>query len=178
MSRVGQQPIGIPEGVTAACEGASVRIQGPLGELAVTLPGGITAAVEDSRVVMKRPDDSIASRGFHGLARSLVANMVVGVTKGYRKDLEINGTGFRAAVQGNKVVMSLGFSSPIEYTVPEGVKVMVEGGTAVTVTGPDKQKVGDVAARLRSFYPAEPYKGKGVQYKGEHVRRKVGKTVA
>ncbi|MBN1558183.1 MAG: 50S ribosomal protein L6, partial [Lentisphaerae bacterium] len=115
---------------------------------------------------------------FHGLARSLVANMIEGVSRGYRKDLVINGTGFRAAVQGRQVVLTLGFASPVEYTVPDGVTVAVEGGTALAVTGPDKQAVGAAAARLRAFYPVEPYKGKGIQYKDEQVRRKVGKTVA
>jgi len=125
-----------------------------------------------------RADDTRESRSFHGLARSLVANMIQGVAEGFKKELEIEGVGFRASVRGQEVSLSLGFSSPVEYLAPDGIKVTVDGGTKLVVSGADKQKVGDTAARLRGFMPAEPYKGKGMRFKDERVRRKVGKTVA
>jgi large subunit ribosomal protein L6 len=178
MSRIGKQPVPVPKGVTASVSASRVQVKGSLGELSMELPRGIGAEVQDGRVVLTRPDDSRQSKSFHGLARNLVANMVEGVSKGFSRALEIQGVGFKAAVQGQKLVLSLGFSSPQEFLVPDGVKVVVTDGTAMVVSGADKQKVGDTAARIRSFYPAEPYKGKGVRYKGEHVRRKVGKTVA
>lgn len=178
MSRVGEKPITIPSGVTVTVEGEAVRAKGPLGEMSVDLPVAITAAVEDNAVTLSRAEDSRECRSFHGLARSLVSNAVEGVSKGFSKELEIEGVGFRAAIQGQKVTLSLGFSSPVVFEAPEGVKVTEEGGTKLVISGPDKQKVGDTAARLRGFMPAEPYKGKGLHYKGEYVRRKVGKTVA
>lgn len=178
MSRTGKKPIDIPSGVTVTAEGSSISVSGPEGDLLLTIPDPIEARMDNGRVVVTRPDDSKFSKSLHGLARSLIANMVDGVSKGFTKKLELQGVGFKASVQGQKLVMSLGFSKPIEYVVPEGVKVGTEGSTAIVVSGPDKQKVGDVAARIRAFFPAEPYKGKGVRYKGEYVRRKAGKTVA
>ena len=178
MSRIGQAPVAVPDGVDVTVQGRTVAVKGKLGETSIELPDGITARVDDGRVVLERPDETRDSKSFHGLARSLVANMVEGVAKGYSRDLEINGVGFRAAVNGRQVSLSLGFASPLEYTVPDGVNVETKDGTTLTVSGIDKQKVGDVAARIRSFFPAEPYKGKGIQYKGERIRRKVGKTVA
>jgi large subunit ribosomal protein L6 len=178
MSRIGQQPVTIPAGVTAVVEGQTVRIKGPKGELSYEMPAGIGAAASGGSVKLSRETDDRRGRSLHGLARSLVANMVEGVTKGFVKELELQGVGFKAAVQGQKLVMTLGFASPVEYVIPPGVKVTAEGGTAITVAGPDCGQVGTVAARIRSFYPAEPYKGKGLRYKGEYVRRKVGKTVA
>lgn len=178
MSRVGIKPIAMPSGVTVKVDGARVTVKGPKGELTRTLPAGISVRVNDGTLEVARMDEERQTRSFHGLCRSLLANMVEGVSQGFRKDLEINGTGFRAAVQGRTVALSLGFSGPKEFAIPEGITVSVENGTLVAVTGPDKQRVGDVAARIRSYYPVEPYKGKGIQYKGEQVKRKVGKTVA
>lgn len=178
MSRIGKQPVALPAGVTATVDGQTVRVKGPKGELSRVLPEGITAKAGGGNVELDRAADERRFRSLHGLSRTLVFNMVEGVTKGYSKELEIQGVGFKAAVQGQKLVLTLGFASPVEFAVPAGVKVSAEGGTAITVSGPDKELVGTVSARIRSFYPAEPYKGKGLRYKGEYVRRKVGKTVA
>jgi large subunit ribosomal protein L6 len=178
MSRIGKQPIQIPAGVTAAIKDGVVTVKGKLGELAYTLPRGIAAAVEDGKVVVTRGSDERDVRAFHGLARTLVANMVLGVATGYGKNLEIEGVGFKAAVSGQKVSLALGFASPKEYNVPAGVKVTEQGGTKLAIAGIDKQLVGRVAADIRAYYPAEPYKGKGIRYTGEKVRRKEGKTVA
>ena len=178
MSRIGEQPIAIPSGVTVEVDGGRVGVKGPKGALSLDLPGGVTASVSDGNVVLERVDDTRTSRSMHGLARSLTANVIEGVSKGFTRELEIQGVGFRAAVQGNALSLSLGFASAKIFNIPEGITVTEEGGTKLTVSGADKQKVGDVAARIRSYFPAEPYKGKGIRYKGEHVRRKVGKTVA
>jgi len=177
MSRVGRKPIEIPSGVTVTVNGAEVRVKGAKGDLVMTMPSGVAASVEGAKVIVKIPEAS-EIENLHGLTRTLVANMIEGVTKGYSKDLEIQGVGFKAALQGQKLQMWLGFPKPVEYTIPDGIKVVVTEGTAMSVSGADKQKVGDTAARIRSHFPAEPYKGKGLRYKGEYVRRKVGKTVA
>ncbi len=176
MSRIGLQPVQLPAGVKVAVQDGVVEVSGSKGSLQLPLSKGILVEQEDQNIVVKREDDTF--RAEHGLVRSLIANMVIGVTDGYSKDLVINGVGFRAALNGRTLSMSLGFASPIEYVVPETVNVAVNNNTEITVSGIDKQQVGNVAARIRSFYPAEPYKGKGVQYKGERIRRKVGKTVA
>jgi len=176
MSRIGLQPVQVPGGVKIAVEKGALEVSGPKGALQLALPEGVSVEQVDTEVQVKREDDRY--RAVHGLVRSLIANMVKGVTEGYSRDLVINGVGFRAALNGRTLSLSLGFASPIEYEVPETVTVVVNNNTEVTVSGIDKQQVGNVAARIRSFYPAEPYKGKGVQYKGERVRRKVGKTVA
>lgn len=176
MSRIGLQPVQLPAGVKVAVQDGVVDVSGAKGSLQLQLPEGILVEQEDQNVLVKRADDT--HRAEHGLVRSLIANMVKGVTEGYSKELVINGVGFRAALNGRTLSMSLGFASPIEYVVPETVTVAVNNNTEITVSGIDKQQVGNVAARIRSFYPAEPYKGKGVQYKGERIRRKVGKTVA
>jgi len=176
MSRIGEKPIEVPGGVSIAIEGACLQAKGPKGSLSLTLPSGISVVQDGARLKFSRQDDS--QKAFHGLARSLVANMITGVLSGYTKELEINGVGFRAALNGKTLSLSLGFASPVEYKVPDTVTVTVSNNTALTVTGVDKQQVGEVASRIRAFYPAEPYKGKGVQYKGERVRRKVGKTVS
>lgn len=178
MSRIGKQPIKIPAGVTVAVNAGVVQVQGKLGQLSYALPRGISASVAEGAVSVTRASDERAVRGFHGLARTLVANMVAGVVSGYSKNLEIEGVGFKAAVNGQKVSLSLGFASPKEYTVPAGAKVTEQGGVKLTVTGIDKQLVGRVAADIRSYYPVEPYKGKGIRYSDEKVRRKEGKTVA
>ncbi len=176
MSRIGERPVSVPGGVTVTAKAATVSVSGPKGELSCKLPGSITAAVAGSEVVLTRGKDS--ERAFHGLSRSLVQNMVIGVSEGYSKVLQIEGVGFRAALQGNILSLSLGFASPKIYKVPDGVTVAVNNNTEITVSGADKQQVGEAAARIRSYYPAEPYKGKGVRYKGEKIRRKEGKTVA
>jgi large subunit ribosomal protein L6 len=178
MSRIGDKPIGVPAGVTVKVEDRRVSAKGPQGELSVEIPERLSVALEDDRVVVGRPDDTRESKRMHGLVRSLVANMVEGVEKGFSRQLEIEGVGFRASVQGQTVSLALGFASPKEYKAPDGVTVTEQGGTKITVSGPDKQKVGEAAARIRAFSPAEPYKGKGLRYAGERVRRKVGKTVA
>lgn len=178
MSRIGQKPIGIPSGVTVAVSGQQVTVKGPKGELKVDIPDLLKVEVNGQQVRVSKAVDNPAAQRVYGTTRSIVANMAQGVSQGFTKELEIEGVGFKAVLQGQRMELSLGFASPVIYTVPEGVKATVEGGTKVTLTGPDKQKVGDAAARVRSFFPAEPYKGKGLHYKGEYVRRKVGKTVA
>lgn len=178
MSRIGQKAIDVPSGVAVRTEGARVFVKGPKGDLSLDVPAVLTVRVENGKVSVSRTDDARTTRGCHGLIRTLIRNMIDGVTQGFSKGLEIQGVGFKAALQGRKLVMSLGFSSPVEYMLPDGINVVVDGGTKLVVSGPDKQKVGDSAARIRSFYPAEPYKGKGVRYQGEYVRRKVGKSVA
>ena len=178
MSRVGQKPIDIPAGVEVETKDGRVTAGGPLGRLELALPVGITVRREADRLFVERANDSRERRALHGTIRSLLANMVVGVKDGFRRELEIQGVGYRAQLQGRKLVMSLGFSHPVEYEVPEGVNVEVKDGTAIILHGADKQQVGLAAARIRKFSPADPYKGKGIRYKGEHVRRKAGKTVA
>ena len=178
MSRIGKEPVKVVEGVTVSVAGQTVTVKGKLGELAYTMHDGITAKVEDGSVKVECADD--ASLGnFHGLARALIHNMVVGVSQGYKKQLSIEGTGFKAVLKGSELALSLGFASPKIFTVPEGLKVTVENdGLQVTVSGIDKALVGESAARIRAYYPAEPYKGKGIKYVGEHIRRKQGKKVA
>jgi large subunit ribosomal protein L6 len=170
--------VAIPEGVSVNVTGSTVTARGPRGELSLELPGAVRATVSDGEVSIAATDETRQARSFHGLARSLTANMIEGVSKGFTKELEIQGVGFRAAVQADKLILTLGFASPVEFAIPEGIQVSEEGGTRIVVSGPDKQLVGDVAARIRSSYPAEPYKGKGLRYRAEYVRRKVGKTVA
>ncbi len=177
MSRIGLKPIDLPAGTTVTLADRRVTVKGPLGELWIDLPAGISARIEDAQVRLARADDAKRSRAFHGLARALVANMVEGVSRGYRRELELQGVGFRGAMQANKLVMSLGFSHPVEFTAPAGVTIEVKE-SRIAVSGPDKQQVGNVAARLRAFHPPEPYQGKGVRYVGERVRRKAGKTVS
>ena len=178
MSRIGNTPVEIPSGVSVEVRNPVVVVKGRHGELSHTLSRGIEAQSSDGRITLTRTDDEKKTRGFHGLNRSLVANMVQGVSEGFSRELEIQGIGFRAAIQGQKLTLLLGYSSPIEMEVPAGVTVEVNDNTMLVVKGADKQKVGEVAARIRSAYPPEPYKGKGLRYKGEYVRRKAGKTVA
>ncbi|MBO6167930.1 MAG: 50S ribosomal protein L6 [Kiritimatiellae bacterium] len=178
MSRIGKEPVAIAEGVTVAVDGQKVTVKGKLGELSYTMHDGITAKVEEGKVVVGCADDETLGN-FHGLARALINNMVIGVSKGFTKQLSIEGTGFKAQLQGTNLSLSLGFASPKIYAIPENVKITVENdGLQVTITGCDKDIVGEAAARIRSFYPAEPYKGKGIKYVGEHIRRKQGKKVA
>lgn len=177
MSRIGKKPVVIPKGVTVQADPLKVSVKGPKGELAMTITPPIKAEVKDGSVIVTCSEDTTLGRSRHGLTRSLIANMIAGVDKGYATELELQGVGFRAAVQGTKLTMNLGYSSPVVFEAPKGITIAVKD-TNITVSGPDKQAVGDVAARIRSYYPPEPYKGKGVRYKGEHVKRKTGKTVA
>ena len=178
MSRIGKEPVKIAEGVEVKVSGRTVNVKGKLGELSYTMQEGIDAAVENGEVKLTCSDDAKYGN-FHGLARALVHNMVVGVSQGYQKQLSIEGTGFKAVLAGKELALSLGFASPKVFPIPDGLTVTVENdGLQVTVKGFDKQQVGQAAARIRSYYPAEPYKGKGIKYVGEHIRRKQGKKVA
>ena len=177
MSRIGKEPVTLAEGVTCTVAGQKVTVKGKLGELSYEMHEGISAKVEGGKVVVERKDDTY--KALHGLARAPIHNMVVGVSAGYQKQLSIEGTGFKAVLQGKNLALSLGFASPKIYPIPEGLTVTVENdGLQVTVKGCSKELVGEAAARIRSFYPAEPYKGKGIKYVGEHIRRKQGKKVA
>jgi large subunit ribosomal protein L6 len=177
MSRIGKKPVVIPAGVTVKVDGQRVSVKGPKGELELMMPPLVAVESKDGSVLVSAREDSTAGRSQHGLSRSLVANMIEGVSKGYSIELELQGVGFRAAVQGSKITMTIGYSNPIEFVAPKGITLAVKE-SIITVSGSDKQQVGDVAARIRSYYPPEPYKGKGIRYKGEHVKRKAGKTVA
>jgi large subunit ribosomal protein L6 len=177
MSRIGKQPIAIPAKVKVDVKGQKVSVEGPKGKLDFELPRRTAARIEDGKVLVSRQGDDAEAKALHGLSRSILNNMVKGVSDGFMKKLEIQGVGFKAAVQGQTVTMSLGYSHPIEYPIPSQIKVTVEENTKLTIEGPDKQVVGQVAAELRNFYPPEPYKGKGVRYVGEKVVRKEGKTV-
>lgn len=176
MSRIGRQPISIPEKVEVSIDGRRVTVKGPKGEVSNTLPETVNVAVEDGHIVVARSGEETRDRALHGLARTLVANMVQGVTSGYTRRLEIVGVGYRAEAGGGKVRLSLGFSHPVEYVPPPGVEIVTPTPTVIEVRGPDKQAVGQAAADLRGFRPTEPYKGKGIRYEGEVVRRKAGKT--
>ncbi|MBW2499564.1 MAG: 50S ribosomal protein L6 [Deltaproteobacteria bacterium] len=178
MSRIGKQAISIPDGVTVNVGSGEIQVKGPKGSLSGPIPGGIVAKVEDGQLVLERPDDKRESRAMHGLARALVNNMVVGVSEGFRKGLEIEGVGYRAEVKGKSLNLLLGFSHPVEMPVPEGLTVEVEANTKVSIEGADRQVVGQFAADVRSLRPPEPYKGKGIRYEDEHIRRKVGKAGA
>ena len=177
MSRVGSKTIEVPEKVKVAIADNHVSVEGPKGKLEMDMPYRTTVSQDENVLSVARDGDDREAKAMHGLGRSLLNNMVVGVSEGYVKKLEINGVGFKAAVSGNTVTMNLGYSHPIKYDLPNQVTVSVDKDTNVTIEGPDKQKVGLVAAELRGFYPVEPYKGKGVKYAGEYIRRKEGKTV-
>jgi large subunit ribosomal protein L6 len=177
MSRIGKQPIGIPPKVKVEVKGQQVFVEGPKGKLEWQLPRRTSAKVENGKVLVARLGDDAQGKALHGLSRALINNMVRGVSEGFVKKLEIQGVGFKAAVQGKTVNMTLGYSHPINYPIPDQIKVTVDENTKITIEGPDRQVVGQVAAELRSFYPPEPYKGKGVRYTDERVIRKEGKTV-
>jgi large subunit ribosomal protein L6 len=177
MSRIGRLPIQVPQNVKVQVQGQKVLIEGPKGKLNFELPRRTAAALNDRQLLVSREGDDAAAKALHGLSRSILSNMVRGVSEGYVKKLEIQGVGFKAAVQGANVHLILGYSHPIDYPIPAQIKVTVEENTKLTIEGPDKQVVGQVAAELRGFYPPEPYKGKGVRYVGEKVVRKEGKTV-
>ena len=177
MSRIGKAPISVPSGVDVSIVGRSVTVKGPKGSLSRTLPGAITVRSEDNTLLVERPDDERENRALHGLTRSLVNNMVVGVTDGFSKELEIVGVGYRAEAQGpSKLRLALGFSHPVMIDAPEGVTFEVPAQTRIIVRGTDKELVGQVAANIRSIRKPEPYKGKGVKYQGERILRKAGKT--
>ncbi len=177
MSRVGSKTIAVPDKVKVVIADNHVSVEGPKGKLEMDMPSRTTVSQEENVLSVTRDGDDRKAMAMHGLGRSLLNNMVVGVSEGFVKKLEINGVGFKAAVSGNTVTMNLGYSHPIKYDLPNQVIVSVDKDTNVTIEGPDKQKVGLVAAELRGFYPVEPYKGKGVKYADEHIRRKEGKTV-
>ncbi len=177
MSRVGSSPITIPEGVTVTLATDKILVKGPKGELQEALTPKISVSQEGNKLVFKRSDDTKTTKSLHGLTRALVANMVSGVVSEYSKTLEMVGTGYRVNKQGTKLVLSVGFSHNVEYTEPSGIKLEVEENNIIRVSGPSKQQVGQVAAEIRKIRPPEPYKGKGIRYKGEHVRRKAGKAV-
>ncbi|MBA4248269.1 MAG: 50S ribosomal protein L6 [Microbacterium sp.] len=176
MSRIGRMPIDIPGGVEVKIDGQAVTVKGPKGELALNVASPIEVAIEDNQVVVTRPDDERASRSLHGLTRTLIANQIIGVTQGYSKGLEVVGTGYRVQAKGDGVEFALGFSHPVTVNPPAGITFTVEGNNKLTVSGIDKQAVGEVAANIRKIRKPEPYKGKGVRYAGEVVRRKAGKS--
>ncbi|MEI6340422.1 MAG: 50S ribosomal protein L6 [Verrucomicrobiota bacterium] len=177
MSRIGKQPIAIPANVKVTLAGEKVSAEGPKGRLTIVLPPTTAAQMAGATLTITRQGDAAEAKAMHGLARALVNNMIQGVSLGYQRKLEIQGVGFKASVQSNQVNMALGFSHPIVYPIPSGIKVTVDENTKITIDGADKELVGRVASELRSYYPPEPYKGKGVRYAGEHVVRKEGKTV-
>jgi len=176
MSRIGKRPVPIPKGVTTTLEGNRLTVKGPKGELVRTFHSDLSLAIEDGTVVVKRPSEEHRHKALHGLTRTLVANMVDGVTKGFLKTLEIQGVGYKAEPKPFGVQLVVGFSHPVPYHAPEGIKISVEGHVVVKIEGINKELVGQVAAELRNVRPPEPYKGKGIRYRGEQVRRKAGKT--
>ncbi len=176
MSRIGKLPVVIPDGVDVKLEGQTITVKGPLGTETVTIRSEITVKQEDNKIVLTRNDESRLTRSLHGLSRTMVANAVKGVKEGFTKKLEIVGVGYRAAMQGADLNMQLGYSHPVIVKAPQGIKIAVEANTKITVTGSNKQTVGDVAAAIRAKRPPEVYKGKGIKYEGEYIRRKAGKT--
>jgi len=177
VSRIGRMPIPVPQGVQVNIEGSRVVVRGPRGELARTFHPDMTVTLQGDQLVVTRPTDQRQHRALHGLTRALLANMVTGVTQGFRKVLQIEGVGYRAELQGNKLVLNVGFSHPVEFEPPAGITFQVEQrAKLITVEGIDKELVGEVAARIRRVRPPEPYKGKGIRYQGEYVRRKPGKA--
>lgn len=176
MSRIGRLPIDVPSGVNITVDGSAVTVKGPKGELSLTVARPIAVKLEDGQILVSRPDDERESRSLHGLTRTLINNQIIGVTEGYSKDLEIVGTGYRVSQKGNALEFALGFSHSITVDPPAGITFSVEGNTKVGVHGINKQQVGEVAANIRKLRKPEPYKGKGVRYAGEVVRRKAGKA--
>ena len=178
MSRIGKMPIPIPSGVTVSVDGSTVRVKGPKGEMVQSFRPEMTIAVADNTVTVERPTDSKEDRALHGLTRALLANMVEGVTTGFRKALELVGVGYKAEKRGDKLILTVGYSHPVEFPEAQGLKISTPAPTQVVVEGIDKQLVGQAAAEIRAVRPPEPYKGKGIRYQGEQVRRKAGKTGA
>lgn len=178
MSRIGKQPVQIAAGVKVAIDKSTVKVEGPKGKLDFVIPYGVKAQQEENQIIVTRLSDIKDHRMKHGLVRAVINNMIVGVTEGFTKELEIQGVGFKAQLSGKKLVLNLGFSHPVEYNIPEGISVEAPKPTQIIVKGIDRQLVGQTAAEIRGFYKPEPYKGKGVRYVGEYVRKKAGKTVA
>ncbi|MCK8612968.1 50S ribosomal protein L6 [Gordonia sp. C13] len=176
MSRIGKNPIEIPAGVDVTVDGQRVAVKGPKGELSLTVSEPITVAKEDNTIVVTRPNDERRSRALHGLSRSLINNLVIGVTQGYTTKMEIFGVGYRVQAKGNDLEFALGYSHPVPIEAPEGITFAVESPTKFSVSGIDKQKVGQISANIRRLRRPDPYKGKGIRYEGEQIRRKVGKT--
>ena len=176
MSRIGKLPVPIAKGVEVKHTNGTVSVKGPKGQIELTLHPDMTVVVDDAEIRVERPSDHKDHKALHGLTRSLISNMVTGVTEGFSKTLEIVGVGYRADAKGKAITLNLGYSHPIEYQPVEGVEVACPNQTTIVVSGVDKQKVGQAAAEIRGFRPPEPYKGKGIRYQGEHVRRKAGKT--
>lgn len=176
MSRIGKKPIPVPSGVDVTINGQNITVKGPKGELNRELPAGVTVTLEENEVQVSRVDDSRQNRSLHGLCRSLVANMIEGVTNGYEKKLEIVGTGYRVIAKGKDLELQLGFSHPVEIKAPEGISFAVESANKFSISGVDKELVGEIAARIRKVRKPEPYKGKGIRYEGEYILRKAGKA--
>ncbi|MDO4253973.1 MAG: 50S ribosomal protein L6 [Kocuria sp.] len=176
MSRIGRLPISVPAGVEVKIDGSHVSVKGPKGELSHTVAAPIELSQEDGTITVTRPDDERDSRSLHGLTRTLINNMIVGVTDGYSKGLEIVGTGYRVQAKGRDLEFALGYSHPVTFEAPEGIDFVVDGANKLTVNGIDKQQVGHVAAKIRGLRAPEPYKGKGIRYAGEQIRRKAGKA--
>jgi large subunit ribosomal protein L6 len=178
MSRIGKKPVVFPKSVKISESAGIVKVEGPKGTLSSKLPEGINMILSEGNLVIERKSDERLARSYHGLARTLISNMVTGVSTGFTKNLEISGVGYRAEIDGSKLKLALGFSSPVQYVIPQGIDVKVEKQTGIIVSGIDKQLVGKVAAEIRSLKKPEPYKGKGIKYAGEHIRRKAGKSAA
>jgi large subunit ribosomal protein L6 len=178
MSRIGKKPVPVPKNVTATVEGQTVKVKGPKGELERRLHPSMAITLDDGNIVVQRPSDEADHRALHGLTRTLISNMVDGVTKGYSKQLEIIGVGYKAEARPYGLQLALGFSHPVEYRAPKGIKLTAPQPTQIFIEGADKELVGQVAAELRSLRPPEPYKGKGIKYQGEQIRRKAGKAGA
>src|SRR5881409_1881001 len=176
MSRIGKKPVSLPKSVTAQIDGQRITVKGPKGEIARTVHAELTLALEENAVVVRRPSDESRHKALHGLTRTLIANMVDGVTKGFSKALEIQGVGYKAEPKPFGVQLVVGFSHPVPYHAPKGIKISVDNNVLVKIEGVDKELVGQVAAEIRAIRPPEPYKGKGIRYAGEQVRRKAGKT--
>jgi large subunit ribosomal protein L6 len=176
MSRIGKKPVTVPAGVTAEIDGQTVRVKGPKGELSRTVHAEMIVKLEDGSITVARPSEETRHKALHGLTRTLIANMVGGVTEGYRKALEIHGVGYKAEKSGKGIKLSVGFSHTVQYDAPAGITIDTPNPTTVVITGADKQVVGQVASEIRAVQPPEPYKGKGIRYQGEQIRRKAGKT--
>lgn len=178
MSRIGKKPVVIPAGVKVEVKDNAVNVEGPKGKLSRVLHQRINLEIKDNQVLVKRVSDTKLDKSLHGLYRSLIANMIKGVTEGYQKELEIIGVGFKAAVQGNALNMQLGFSHPVNFPIPDSIKVETPKPTQIVVSGIDKEKVGEISTEIRAIFPPEPYKGKGIRFVGEYVKKKVGKAQA
>lgn len=178
MSRLGKKPVAVPNGVKTQIEAGKIRVEGPKGKLALEIPTGITISLDNNVLSFKRPDDTADMKARHGLTYALVSNMVKGVSQGFAKTLEIKGVGYRAQVKGKFLGLTLGFSHPIDFPLPEGVTAKVDGNTKVTLESADRALLGDVAAKIRALRPPEPYQGKGIKYSDEVIRRKAGKSAA